>query len=103
MSVGQKMALVQYGESIIDPYTKESLGREEIEIGMVQVTGIQSKMAKAKIITCTVDLAAEFAPKSFIVRPVKKTKKPAAKPRKKVKKAIKADIDEFEKDNDDNW
>ena len=103
MSVGQKMALVQYGESIIDPYTKESLGREEIEIGMVQVTNIQSKMAKAKIITCSVDLAAEFAPKSFIVRPVKKVKKPAAKPRKKVKKALKADIDEFEKDNDDNW
>ena len=103
MSVGQKMALIQYGESIIDPYTKESLGREEIEIGMVQVTGIQSKMAKAKILTSSVDLAAEFAPKSFIVRPVKKVNRAAAKPNKKVKKALKADIDEFEKDNSDNW
>lgn len=103
MSVGQKMALIQYGEPIIDPYTKESLGREEIEIGMVEVTGIQSKMAKAKVLTSSVDLASEFAPKSFIVRPVKNVKKTAAKPQKKVKKTLKADIDDFEKDNNDNW
>ncbi len=82
---------------------KESLGKEEIQIGTVRVTDVQAKLARAEIITSSIDLAAEFAPKSFIVRPVKETKQSAVKRQAKLKKELKADFEEFEKSNDDDW
>lgn len=103
LKVGQKMELIKYGEPIIDPYTNESLGKEEIQVGMVQVTKVQAKIAQAKIITSSIDLAAEFSPKSFIVRPVKEAKQSAQKRQAQVKKALKKDFEEFEKKNDDDW
>ena len=99
----QKMELIQYGDSIIDPYTKESLGREEIQIGMVRITKVQSKMAQAQIITSSIDLAAEFAPKSFIVRPIKEKKRSLAKTPSQIKKELKKDFEEFEKNSNDDW
>lgn len=103
LKAGQKMELIQYGEPIIDPYTKESLGKEEIQIGTVRVTDVQAKLARAEIITSSVDLTAEFAPKSFIVRPVKEKKRSAVKRQAKLKKELKTDFEEFEKSNDDDW
>jgi TolB-like protein len=99
----QKMELIKYGDLIIDPYTKESLGREEIQIGMIRITKVQSKMAQAKIITSSIDLAAEFALKSFIVRPIKEKKLTMAKQPSQIKEELKKDFEEFEKDSDDDW
>lgn len=39
------------GKEIIDPDTKEVLGSEEKEIGMIEITSVQAKFSKAKIIT----------------------------------------------------
>jgi galactitol-specific phosphotransferase system IIB component len=103
LKVGQKMELIKYGEPILDPYTNESLGKEEIQVGMVRVTKVQAKLAQAKIITSSIDLAAEFSPKSFIVRPVKETKQSVEKHQAQVKKALKKDFEEFEKKSDDDW
>jgi len=103
LKAGQKMELIKYGEAIIDPYTNESLGKEEIQVGTVQVTTVQAKMAQAKIIKSSINLAAEFSPKSFIVRPIKEKPQSVAKRQAKVKKALKKDFEEFEKKNDDDW
>jgi len=103
LKVGQKMELIKYGEPILDPYTNESLGREEIEIGIIQVTKVQAKVAQAKIITSSIDLAAEFSPKSFIARPVKEPKRSVQKHQAKVRRALKKDFEEFEKKSDDDW
>jgi hypothetical protein len=103
LKTDQKMELIKYGDPIIDPYTKESLGREEIQIGMVRITKIQSKMAQAKIITSSIDLSAEFALKSFIVRPIKEKKLTVAKQPSQIKKELKKDFEDFEKDSDDDW
>jgi len=100
---GQKMELIQYGERIIDPYTKEFLGKEEIQVGMVRVTNVQAKLAQAKIIKSSIDLAAEFSPKGFIVRPIKETKPSVAKHQAKVKKELKKDFEDLEKSSDDDW
>jgi hypothetical protein len=70
---------------------------------MVRVTKVQAKLAQAKIITSSIDLAAEFSPKSFIVRPVKETKQSVEKHQAQVKKALKKDFEEFEKKSDDDW
>lgn len=45
--VGEKYDVFKLGEKLIDPYTKESLGREEIYIGQVQVNKVTSKVAYA--------------------------------------------------------
>jgi len=103
LKAGQKMELIKYGEAIIDPYTNESLGKEEIPVGIVRVTSVQAKMAQAKIIKSSINLAAEFSPKSFIVRPIKEQTQSVAKRQAKVKKALKKDFEEFEKSNDDDW
>jgi TolB-like protein len=100
---GQKMALIKYGEPIIDPYTKESLGKEEIKVGMVRVETVQAKLAQARILNSSIDLTTEFSPKSFIVRPIEVKSQPVSKPQEKVLNSIDKDFKEFSKSSDDDW
>lgn len=102
---GQKFTLIQYGKRIVDPYTKESLGREEHKVGVVQVEAIQAKTSRAKILSCDVDIANSFAPNTFIVRPIKETPRAvkAAQKTKQVQKALDQSLDDMEEDMDDDW
>lgn len=42
--------LFQLGEKLIDPYTKESLGFEEYQIGQLEIVRVTSKISYAKLI-----------------------------------------------------
>ena len=76
MQVGQQFRLIQYGEKVRDSYTKESLGKKETIIGMVEITEVTPKMSYAKIINSSVqDLTSIFKPKSFIVRSIPESAK----------------------------
>ena len=69
IKVGEKYRLIQYGKKIVDSYTKESLGRKENIIGMVEITEVTPKMSYGKIINSKIEnLESEFKPKSFIIR-----------------------------------
>lgn len=71
INVGQQFRLIQYGDKVRDSYTKESLGRKETVIGMVEITEVTPKMSYGKIVNSNIqDLAAAFKPKTFIVRSV---------------------------------
>jgi len=48
--VGDHLSVLAQGEGLIDPDTGESLGSMEEEVGVVEVTSIQQKFSKAKII-----------------------------------------------------
>ena len=103
---GQKYTLLQYGKRMVDPYTKEFLGREELEVGLVQVTAVQPKTSKAKILKCSVDLNKVFTPNGFIVRPIKDGIGSAAKASrkaKKVEKKVEQSMADMEKESDDDW
>lgn len=102
---GQKFTLIQYGNRMVDPYTKESLGREEIPVGVVQVTDVQSKASRADILKCSVDINSLFAPNAFIVRPIKGSggQQSAARKAKKVEKAIEKSMADMEKESSDDW
>ena len=50
IAVGQIWNVFALGEELIDPDTKESLGREEILIGKVKIIGILPKTSTAEII-----------------------------------------------------
>lgn len=95
VKVGQKYKLIMNGDEIIDSYTNESLGRQEVDVGLVEIIDVQSKIAKAKVIKSSVDLASMMATNTFIVRlhteaakpvsaPAAKKSAPAAAPKKSV-------------------
>lgn len=78
IKVGQKYRLLLAGEAIVDSYTKESLGRQEVEVGVIEVTEVQSKIAKAKVLKSSVNIAEKFPISTFIVRLQSEAAKPAA-------------------------
>ncbi len=49
--VGNHLSVLMLGEGLIDPDTGESLGSMEEEVGVVEVTSVQKKFSKAKIIS----------------------------------------------------
>lgn len=67
---GDKMEIFYYGDPIIDPYTKESLGREEIPIGLIEITRVNSKTSSARYVDGDFDIGGNFAPKKFLCRSI---------------------------------
>ena len=97
--VGDTYNLIQYGDKIIDSYTKESLGREERVIGTVEITNVTSKMSYAKIINSKIeDLSSKFKPKTFIIRAMSTSAKKSDSRKKQEEKRKKLD-NEF----DSSW
>jgi curli biogenesis system outer membrane secretion channel CsgG len=98
IKVGQKFKLIQYGSKIIDSYTKESLGRREMQIGIIEITEVTSKMSYAKILNLSKkDALNDFKPKSFIIRSMpERTKKDSSKLQEDLKKKL-------DKEFDDGW
>jgi len=69
IKVGDMYNLIQYGDKMIDSYTKESLGRMEKIIGQVKITNVTSKISYGKIIKSSIDnIESIFKPKTFIIR-----------------------------------
>jgi curli biogenesis system outer membrane secretion channel CsgG len=55
---GRRYKLVQLGAPMVDPYTKESLGRAELEVGVVEITGVTSQMSTAKLVSGSEEILA---------------------------------------------
>ena len=51
VSVGETLNVFLLGEDVIDPVTKESLGREELEIAKIQVEKVEPKKSYARIVS----------------------------------------------------
>ncbi len=96
LNKGDVFKVYQLGKELIDPYTKESLGREEIEVAVIQINNVKPKTSDAKILESLIDLSQSIAnDDSFIIRPFKKanyttSKKKKEKPNKlkKLKKEV---------------
>jgi len=101
---GQKLKLIKLGKKIVDSYTKESLGREEIDIGLVEIIDVQAKQSKAKISKSQVDLAKDFRVKGFLVRPIYQASKGSRKQSvKKVTKSIEKKFKKLKSEASDDW
>lgn len=50
VAVGQVWRAFAVGEEMIDPDTKESLGREEVAVGKVRITDVLPKFSKAEVV-----------------------------------------------------
>ena len=97
IEVGQRFKLIKYGDKIIDSYTKESLGRKETQVGIIEITEVTSKMSYAKVINLSNKNAFDnFKPKSMIIRSLPNTRKQTQKKQEDMRKKL-------EKEFDDGW
>ncbi|MGB9153884.1 MAG: hypothetical protein WCD70_12465 [Alphaproteobacteria bacterium] len=55
VQVGQRYRVVALGKEITDSYTKEVIGREEEDVGVIEVFEVEPKLAKARIIGAPTD------------------------------------------------
>ena len=53
VAVGDVLNVYALGEEMIDPDTKESLGRDEVKVGKVKITEVDPKFSKADVIEDT--------------------------------------------------
>ena len=53
VAVGDVLNAFALGEEMIDPDTKESLGREEVKVGKVKITEVTPKFSKAEVLEDT--------------------------------------------------
>ena len=96
---GDFFKVYQLGKKLIDPYTKESLGREEIEVAVIQINNVKSKTSDAKILESILDLSeAVNNQDDFIVRPFKAPKKKVEKQKVKKPKTVKKLKEEVEEE-----
>jgi len=51
VQTGRSYRLVTLGKKLTDPYTKESLGQEETEIAIVEVTSVTDRIATARLVS----------------------------------------------------
>ena len=49
--VGQKFALMELGRELVDPDTKSSLGRQESQVGFVEITRVNPNVSYGKVLT----------------------------------------------------
>lgn len=69
ISIGQKFSVFQLGKPLKDPYTGESLGQEELEVALIEITKTLPKMSNARIIESKTDLSKIVGIDKLIVRP----------------------------------
>ena len=98
-TAGDIAAGIEYGKKIKDPYTKETIGREEIYTATIEVTRVNPKQSYAKIIKSGRDLARNFQPRKFVCRiPQEQEDDASARRKKRAEERKKRD-----KRLDDDW
>lgn len=78
---GQRYRVMALGQDLKDPYTGESLGRQEIVVGEIEISDVQSKTSQGFIINGNQQINERFTT-GLILRPLIKgaiTQKPAGK------------------------
>jgi hypothetical protein len=64
---GRRYKLVKLGVPMVDPYTGEQLGRQETEVGFVEITSVTAQMASAKLVSGSEEV---LAAGDLLVRPI---------------------------------
>ena len=57
---GEKYRLIELGSDLVDPDTKESLGRRETEIGVLEITRVTSSVSYGRILSGNFDKSASM-------------------------------------------
>ena len=71
IKIGNKYRVIALGKELKDPYTNESLGREEMSVGEIEITDVQSRISQAKYLMGKNEIIEKFNG-GLIVRPLQK-------------------------------
>ena len=99
LKVGDQYEVFRYGNRIFDPYTKESIGRQENYIGTIEISRVNPKSSHANIISAEVDFTDVFAPKALVCR----LKEESMSPARKQMLEIDERREKRKQDRDDDW
>lgn len=104
---GSVYTLVRYGNRIKDPYTNESLGRTETDVGKIRIETVQSKFSTAKILKLNKLVASDINSRDYIVRPFYGNSGKRRVSSKQLLKRVEKDADDalkkLEKKSKDDW
>lgn len=75
LKIGDEFEVFRYGERMLDPYTKEFIGREETHVATIEILRVRPKFAQAKVISSEIDIIKEFEPNKFVCRAHEATEK----------------------------
>lgn len=92
---GEQYKLFKYGKEIFDPYTEESLGQMESEVGVIEIKRVGNRQTYGEIVSSIEDIVSEFEPRKYILR--EKVQKPKKVPAP-MKKSTASRIDVSEDD-----
>jgi hypothetical protein len=102
---GDQYKLIKLGKKMVDPYTKESLGRAEDEIGIIMITDVQAKQTTASITKISLKIPKNGPLPLMIARPFKKVRaedKAAANVKRESESGLKK-LDSLLETSKDDW
>ena len=67
VDIGDVFSIIELGEKIKDSYTNEYIGREQKEVGKLEITEVNSKLSSGKIVDQVYNLEQNFEPKKYIL------------------------------------
>ena len=102
VAVGQKFSVFQLGKPLNDPYTGESLGQEEVDIALIEITKTLPKMSNAKILESKIDLSKIIGIEKLVVRP-NTSASVSDKDKKKATPKKDRSIEKLEKESEKEW
>ena len=70
LELGDEFIIIELGEKIKDSYTNEYIGREQKEVGKLEITQVTSKSSSGKILEQNYNLDENFEPKKYILRKI---------------------------------
>ena len=70
LELGDEFTIIELGEKIKDSYTNEYIGREQKEVGKLEITQVTSKLSSGKIVEQNYNLEENFEPKKYILRKI---------------------------------
>ena len=102
IAIGDKFTVYQLGKVLKDPYTSESLGQEEIDVALIEVTNILPKTSNAKIISSKFDIMKLVDKEKLIIRPYREA---VSEPlnNKPIKTQKDKSIENLEKESKKDW
>ena len=103
VKVGSAYEVYRYGEKIIDPYSRESLGRSETLVGELTIERVNPKTSLGRLSVTQEDLGAGFKPKSLVLRMRLRAESPRLVQQRQSSSRIRQSIEEKKKTTDEDW
>jgi curli biogenesis system outer membrane secretion channel CsgG len=70
LRAGQRFRAFSLGEALVDPYTQEPLGQTEQQVGVVEITRVDTKVSYARLISGKLPPSGGGPPTQIVLRPV---------------------------------